>query len=626
MSSLHVRPLPAILLLLILAAGVVTAQRKDMDIKFRLAQSYERSGDYEAAVKIFMELYQADSLNVVVIESLKRDLLQLKRYDEAITLFQSILRRSPSDINLLGQLGNIYAQNADQAKATEAWERAVAVDPAKETTYRFVGSWAVQSRMFDYAIALYKRGRAACGDPQLFTSDIGYLYGIMLNYADATKEYLSLLAMNPAQLNFVQSRIATYTGKADGLAAATASVARAAAADPANMSYQKLLAWLYMEAKDFAKAYDVYRGIDEKTHAEGKELFAFAERTLREKGYAVASKAYSAIMSGYPKAEFLAQAKFGFARTLEELDLEKDSSMLFGPVAPGSVHSETGSNPAYAGAIAAYTKVVTEFPMLEVAPQALLRIAEIQYERFNDLDASKTSLEKLIGAYPAFAHILVDARLLLGDVSLARGDVENAAVQYQAVAGKAPYIGEQRERAAYHLAELDYFAGRFKECLAKLADLTRNPSSDAANDALGLQIFIQENTASGEAGIKEFAQAALLQRQRKLSEAIARFEAILKAYAGSPLIDETLIRIGTAYTQMRRYAEAAAMYERLASEYPESIVLDQSLVQLGQIYALGLKDVPHAIAAYQQLLEKFPNSIYVSEARKRIRELRGDTL
>ena len=67
-------------------------------------------------------------------------------------------------------------------------------------------------------------------------------------------------------------------------------------------------------------------------------------------------------------------------------------------------------------------------------------------------------------------------------------------------------------------------------------------------------------------------------------------------------------------------------YERLAKDYPENIVLDRALIQLGRIYALGLRDTPKAIAAYQQLLEKFPNSIYVSEARKRVRELRGDTL
>ncbi len=626
MPSRLTRTLSAILFALLFAAHSAPAQRKDQDIKFRLAQSYERSGDYTAAVAIYKELYLHDSTNVVLVESLKRDLLQLKRYDEAIILFQSILRRTPGDINLLGQLGSIYAQNADQKKATETWERAVSMEPKTETTYRFVGSWAVQSRMFEYAIALYKRGRTACGDPQLFTSDIGYLYGIMLNYADATKEYLSLLTKSPGQLNFVQSRIATYTGKAEGLAAATASVQQAAKAEPANMEYQKLLAWLYMEAKDFAKAYDVYKWIDEKTAAGGKELFAFAERTLREKGYAVASKAYASLISSYPNAEFLPQTKFGYARTLEEIDLAKDTIMLFGLAAAGGSRPETEGNPAYAGAIAAYQKVVVEFPSLEVAPRSLLRIAEIQYERYGDLDASKASLENLIARYAAVPQIIVDARLLLAEVSVARGDVDRAAVQYDAVAGKAPYIGEQRERAAYRLAELDYFAGRFKECLTKLADLTRNPTSDAANDALGLQIFIQENTASGDAAIKEFAQAALLQRQRKLSEAAGRFESILKTYAGTPLIDETLIQIGAAYTQMRRYKEAASMFERLAAEYPESIVLDQSLIQLGQIYALGLKDVPRAIAAYQQLLEKFPNSIYVSEARKHIRELRGDTL
>jgi TolA-binding protein len=77
---------------------------------------------------------------------------------------------------------------------------------------------------------------------------------------------------------------------------------------------------------------------------------------------------------------------------------------------------------------------------------------------------------------------------------------------------------------------------------------------------------------------------------------------------------------------MGRFTESAAMYERLATDYPESIALDRALIQLGRVYAIGLKDVPKAIAAYQQLLEKYPNSIYVSAARKRVRELRGDSL
>jgi TolA-binding protein len=434
-----------------------------------------------------------------------------------------------------------------------------------------------------------------------------------------------MLKGNPSQLNFVQSRIATYTGKADGLAAATVAVESAARADDADVGIQKLLAWLYMEAKDFAKAYEVYTALDKKTNAGGRELFSFAERTLKEQGFAVASKAYAAIMSAYPKFEGLAQVKFGYARTLEEIDIEKDTTTLFGPPAGGD-RPETEHNPMYAGAIAAYNKVIAEFPSMEVSARSLLRIADIQYERFADLDAARTSLESLLKTYPAFPQIVIDARLVLGEVYLALGDMERSAAQCAVVAGKPPYIGDQRERAAFRLAELDYFGGNFKECLAKLADLTKNPTSDATNDALGLQIFVQENMQSSEAGLKDFARAALLVRQRKLSEAVGRFEAVLAAYPKSDLIDETLLSIAAADAQMRRYKEAAAMYERLAADYPESIALDRALIQLARIYAVGLKDIPKAIAAYQQLLEKYPNSIYVSEARKRARELRGDTL
>ena len=64
------------------------SQLKDNDIKFRLAQSYERGGDIESALKIYSELYAKDSTNVVYFEALRRDYLQLKRYDDVIALFQ----------------------------------------------------------------------------------------------------------------------------------------------------------------------------------------------------------------------------------------------------------------------------------------------------------------------------------------------------------------------------------------------------------------------------------------------------------------------------------------------------------------------------------------------------------
>jgi TolA-binding protein len=86
------------------------------------------------------------------------------------------------------------------------------------------------------------------------------------------------------------------------------------------------------------------------------------------------------------------------------------------------------------------------------------------------------------------------------------------------------------------------------------------------------------------------------------------------------------MRMGDILTQMNRFAEAAAAYQQLQSQYPESIMIDRMLMKLGEVYQLGLNDKPRAIESFKTLLERFPNSIYVNEARKRIRDLRGDTL
>jgi outer membrane protein assembly factor BamD (BamD/ComL family) len=47
-------------------------------------------------------------------------------------------------------------------------------------------------------------------------------------------------------------------------------------------------------------------------------------------------------------------------------------------------------------------------------------------------------------------------------------------------------------------------------------------------------------------------------------------------------------------------------------------------MRIAETFQRILKDKDRAIAAYEQILSKFPNSLYVEQARKRIRLLRGD--
>jgi tetratricopeptide (TPR) repeat protein len=629
MNSTHSAQKIVIISLICICGGIaVHAQNRDSDIKYRLAQSYERSGDFESAVKILEQLVASDSTNPAFVDVLRRDYLQIKQYDKAIDLTERILRRTPNDIDLIAQLGVTYYLKSDEPKAVETWERALAVDPKNEFGYRSVTSAIMQCRLFDRAINVYLRGRAALGNPNLFTADVAYLYSVILKYTDATKEYVNLVRQNPTQLGFVQIRLAAYTGQADGLEAAILVVERAVKDDPGVIGVQQLLSWLYMEGKRYDRAYEVYKLLDERTGAQGHELFSFADHALKERAYTVSAKAFQDIITKYPAFDQLALVKFGYARTLEESDAQSDTMKLFGLKNPfvSNGKPESESKPLFTGAIAAYNRVIVEFPNSEIAARALLRIAIIKQEKFFDLDGARASLETLVKNYKLFAPVTQEATLRLGDVLLAQGNLREAELQYTAVAGNGLRLNALQEQAAFRSAELDYFQSRFQESLTKLKDIGKNANSDATNDALDLQIFIQESMESDQAALKEFAKADLLKRQQKLSEALAVFQSIMQSYPKSGLVDETLINIGDVQTQMGKFADAVVSYDLLLKDFPESISLDRTLMKIGQVFQLGLKDSTQAIATYKKILEQYPTSIYISEARKKIRELRGDSI
>jgi tetratricopeptide (TPR) repeat protein len=274
----------------------------------------------------------------------------------------------------------------------------------------------------------------------------------------------------------------------------------------------------------------------------------------------------------------------------------------------------------------AYLKVIGSAPKSEPASRSLIRVASLQQDRLFDLEAARSTLETIIGGYAAFGDAFNEAKVRLGDLYISRGDLAAAERQFLSVTQGQILIGEFREKAALRLAQLDYFRGNFKEAATKLQKLTRNANSDITNDALKLQIFIDENLPTGEPALKEYSHGELLRFQRKPEEALSAFHALAGKDTTSSLVDECLMNEGDICLSLKRYQEAIEAYRKLVEKYPSSVVLDLALMKIGTIYEKSLHDTANAINAYKQILEKYPNSIYATDARKRIRELRGDSL
>jgi TolA-binding protein len=217
--------------------------------------------------------------------------------------------------------------------------------------------------------------------------------------------------------------------------------------------------------------------------------------------------------------------------------------------------------------------------------------------------------------------------LKIGEVLTARGDTARAATQYRSILAAPTAIPDQQDEASYRLAELEYFSGKFQDAVQQLENITINLKANYANDALLLQSFLQENRATAEQALSQFAHADFLARQHKNTEAIQLLLDVIERYPQALLVDDALMKVAFLQEQAHLFNDALASYQRLLDQFKESsIALDKAQFSIGEIYQFGLHDPAKAIVAYTKLLEAYPQSLLATRARERIRELRGDSL
>ncbi len=611
------------ILAILVGRGIAPAQTPEQVTKFRLAQSYEEAGNYEAAVKLYEELYAKEQSNYVYFDCLRRMYLQLKRYDGAIALIQRRLQANPADLPTRLTLASTYYKAGNEKEAYAEWEKAIAGDPANANVYRAVAQSMLENRLLDRTAELYRKARVACKDPHLFTIDLAQLLATTMDYAGASTEYLAWLKQNPMQLSFVQSRMSVYTNKEDGRSAALEAVKKDLRGNDDPKLYE-LLGWLYLEGKDYTDALDAYRKLDGLTRAQGGQIYNFAEQAFKARAFDVAARAYREAIDVPVTPNRMPYAKYGYALSLKELSSPSDT--LGGADATGELPA-TESQPRYSGAIAYFRDIIKEYPRSEFSAKSYYQIGMIQFEKFFDLDGAIASLENVEKEIPGLNTIHYDVALRLGQIMTAKGDTAQAAVRYRFVIGVPNATPDQHDEASYRLAELEYFGGRFQDAIKRLSDITLNLKADYANDALQLLSFLQENKTTGEAALLLFAHADFLARQRRNTEAIPLFLNLIEKYPQALLVDDALMKVASLQTQARLYTDAIASYERLLSQFRESsIALDKARFNIGGIYQFALNDKPKAIAAYEKLLTDFPQSLLADTARKRIRELRGDSL
>jgi tetratricopeptide (TPR) repeat protein len=606
--------------LLLLCGSGAFAQLSDEVNTLRLAQTYEQGGKHEEALRYYQRLLAERPSNSAYFDGVRRTLTTLKRYDEALSALSDRLKVFPNEEQLYVYRGGLYMLRERQDSARADWDKAIAINPKNSQVYSLIADHCVHARLYDDAADYLRRGRKALGAPQLFTFEIARACAMNMNIDCSMDEYLQYLRTVPQALYQIQQHISMFSDIPDAFETAVRRCRAAVKEHSGDITLRFLLSWMYQERKDYAMALDVIKDIDKLNNAGGMEILRFAGRAYDDGAYRVAADAYKYITQEYRNANFLPQADYQYARCIEAL---QEQAALPADLLPssGTRYPSTEAVASYQGAIALYEEVARTWAGQPVASESLYRIGYIKFRHFGDNDGALEILRS-VSAARRTVFGKADADILIGDILIAKGDLDGALAQYTSVLQSPQLEKNGRNTVWFKIAEIHFFKGEFDTTLAELAPLSEDVQVDIANDALELSALIQQYRMPEELPLQRFAAARLAERQNKLSEADAIFSDIIAQYSANDIVDLAYLHRAGILGTMKRFREAAEVYRDFLAKREESFLRDRGLFRLAEITESGLNDTATALTLYQQLLDAHPFSQFAPQVRAHIVRLR----
>lgn len=573
----------------------------------QLAYSYFRNGEYEKAKALYKELYRNNPVSRDYFKNLLSCYQLTADFESAGKLLEQQQQAYPNQANILIEKGyNDQLQNRPE-KAREYYEQALATLDRNPHTGYILGKTFQDNHLLDFALRAYKKSMEI--NPQLnYSAYIAFIYGEQGDIENMFDTYLDMVQKNPNYFTTVQQYAGRFLND-DPLDANNSLfrklVLKRLQQDP-NDSWNKLLSWLYIQQKEYDKAFVQEKALYKRDPEDLNRIADLGAMAFNSNDLETARQVYTYILEN---------------TTDRDMVLDAHLALL-------DIAVETATSKKEIDAVEQkYQELFTTFGKNYNTLSLQLSYADFLTFKKNEPERAITILKNALSETSnPFQEGSI--KIKLGDVLVYTGKFNEALINYSQVQTKLKNSTLAQD-AQFKVAQTSYFKGDFKWAMTQLKVLKKSTSQLIANDALGLNLLITENIAGdsiSKEALEKYARAELLAYQNKNKQAIDTLDLILKKYEGRSIEDEALYKQADLYTRIKMYKDAEADYLRLISLKNEYILVDDSYFKLGELYQNYLDDPEKAKEMYQKIIFDFPSSIYLVEARKRFRILRGDAI
>jgi predicted Zn-dependent protease len=593
----------SVLLLLILNGFASFAQREDE----MLAGQYMRNGETQKAVDIYQKLYQQK--NDRYYRSYYNSLIDFKKFDEAESITKKMISQHPKDFEFVIALGRVYNEKGDKGKAGEVYDGLIKDMPANPAAAISLSSKFSNEHNIDYAIKVFIQARKLLKNDQLFALEMTTLYRYQNNKPEMLKELLTVLDTKPDYFPDAKRNIsAIFDGEQDYNLLKTALL-KSIKQSPEKIVYADLLAWQFLQQKQFDMALSHALALNRRQNDSGKSIDELCQILIANEAYEEAIRGYQYIVDKGKQNALYEKSRIELinAKNLKITASKYEKADLL----------ELEKN---------YIDLLTEFGYTTSTAPAMQKLATLQAFLLNKPTLAEKTLTDLIAIPRLRGDFFNDCKLELGDVYLINGRPWEATLMYSQVekASSGTSVGQE---AQFRNAKLAYYTGDFTWAKEQLNVLTAQTSQLVDNDALNLSLAIGDHTVfdSTANALKMYARADMLIFKGEPGQAVITLDSIDKVYPVNDLGNDILMAKSRILIQKKEYQAATVLLKKIATESHNDLWADDAVFMLGDLYQNHLNDKTSAQTWYQKIISDYPGSLWINEARKRFRDLRGDT-
>lgn len=594
------------LTLLILSLSAHSQQDDDE----RLARDYFADGAFDKALEIYQKLYN-NGTNPEYYDQYFSLLLQTKKFTAARELTSKLMASEPCSPAYVVDLGRVYQQEGLKAKTDSLYKTLFRKLPADEFSIREIAAAFYRANAYDHAITAFTYGRKVLGNDEVFAFDLLALYRYMKDKEKLIQEYIHVLSFHPEEtiLHQAENSFSALMESDADYALLEVSLQRALKKKTSQPALTRLLSWTYIQQERHADALNSLISLDKRTGLYSELIFNTGSKLMEKKVFKEALVAFEHIVTiGSSDAFYLASRARILYCKMELLSRQK----------PNDEDIEKLSNE--------YRAFVGQTADVDIKAFLLQKLAEFNAYHLRRYQEASSLLQEALALSGLPQETKNTLKLELGDVSLLSENLWDATLLYSQVEKDAEE-GLTKQEARFRNAKLSYYRGDFVWAQAQLNDLKVTTNQMLANDALNLSLLISEHTesATDTLTLQAYAKADMMVFTKRFERALSILDSMETTGMAGSLADDMMMLKAKIHLDQNNYAEAAEILQQVTERYSTGIWADDALFLLGDTYQT-LKESDKAKACYEKIITDYPGSLYISEARIRFRNLRGDSL